>query len=125
MHVQGVGGVDSGHPGQAAAGMGLFEGTQVSEVEDRAKVDVEALGPLAGKDRKPDDAPVVGQCGAHQVGGVVRGREGPDVAGGYQQVRPEHLGFGLPHRGYRTSVNVKVWGRDHAGDGRVVIGPVL
>ena len=72
MDVEGVGGVDAGHPGQGAAGVGLLERSEVSEIEDRPEVDIEALGPLTGEDREPDDALIVGQCRTDQIGGVVR-----------------------------------------------------
>ena len=61
VDIEGVGGVDAGHAGQGAAGVGLLERSEVPEVEDGAQVDVEAFGPLPGEHRKSDDALVVRQ----------------------------------------------------------------
>jgi len=75
--------------GQTEGGVVLLEGTQDTEVEDGAEVDVEALGPLAGED--------LGALGQRDQGvggelGVVRRRERADVAGRAGDARAQEVG---------------------------------
>ena len=50
VHVQAVGGVDAVRVGHLVERVEVLERAQVAEVEDRAEVDVELLGALAGED---------------------------------------------------------------------------
>lgn len=86
------GGVDAGHLGQARqaeGGVQVRERAQDAEVEDRAEVDVEALGALAGEHAAPVAEVVhggVGECG------VVGGGERSDVARRAAQVASDLRG---------------------------------
>ena len=101
VHVQLGGGVDplgglveDVHP---VLGVQFLERAQVGEVEDRAEVHVEALGPLAGEhlDAAGDRAHrLVGQVG------VVRGRQRPDVARRAGQVLAQHLALAVLDAGH-------------------------
>ena len=80
VHVQVVGGVDPGprlEAGQAERGVQVRERPQVGQVEDRAQVDVEGLGPLPGEHRDPA-AQLVHRLGGQRA--VVRRGQRPDVA---------------------------------------------
>ena len=81
VHVQVVGGVHprrgAGEDVQPVLGVQVLERPQVAQVEDRAQVDVEALGALPGEHRDPV-AQVVHRLAGQR--GVVRRGQRPDVA---------------------------------------------
>ena len=90
VHVQVVGGVDAVHCFQGAERrVQVLERPQVTQVEDRAQVDVEGIGPLAREHGCP--AAQVVDRGAGQAG-VVRRRQRPDVARRAGQVAAQRHG---------------------------------
>src|SRR5438270_7608950 len=76
VDVQRFGRVD---PGRRSTGdqMQVLKRPQVAEVEDRAQVDIEPVGPLAGEDPAPARQDVDGRLAER---GVVGRRPRPDIA---------------------------------------------
>ena len=85
------------HAECAAAGVQRGEGPQVAEVEHRAEIDEERVGPLAGEHLLPGGESADGSGGERRV---VRGGQRADVAGRARK-RGAHRGRGAPlHLGH-------------------------
>jgi hypothetical protein len=121
VRVQAVGGIDAvgrlGKDVHPVLVVQLLERAQVGQVEDRSKVDVEALGALPGEHPDAGRQVVDGRRGDVSV---VRGGKRPDVARRAGQPGGNWLGGAVDNLGHRVELPAVQFGLS-----RERIGPTL